>query len=350
MTVSPPPRPAKRPTLTDVARASGVSVALASIVMRGAEGASEASRQRVKAAAAQLGYRPDSRARSLRSHRSRTIGLALALGEPLHAELADALYAEADAHGYQLLLGATGAHHNEQRAMDTLVDAGVEAIISISSSLSSAQLGQITTRVPVLSLLRRYRNHRSVLTDEAAGIEQLVTHLVDGGHRRLLHLDGGHAVAADQRRAAFERAVAQAGDAVSGLVLPAGADESSATTVLGTYLTQTAAASRATAVLAFNDRAALGARQAIIDSGLHIPGDIALTGFDDSEFARLAHVDLTSVRQDVAALAASAIAGVLATLAPDAKDETSLAIFHAPHLVVRGSSKEMTPPHRGIDP
>ncbi|MGP9488180.1 LacI family DNA-binding transcriptional regulator [Glutamicibacter sp. 363] len=322
------PRPAKRPTLADVARASGVSVALASIVLREAEGASGESRARVKQAAADLGYRPDSRARSLRSSRSRTLGLALALGEPLHAELADALYAQADQSGFEIILGATGRHRDERRVLNTLIDAGVEAVIGVFPELPAAQLVQVSKQLPVISLLRKVKGIPSVITDEAAGVEQVVSHLVQRGHTRLLHLDGGSAVSAKQRRDAFFESAARAN--ASGQILPAGSDEATAFAVLREYLEKTPQAERATAVLAFNDRAALGARQAIDLAGLQVPEQICLAGYDDSEFARLAHADLTSVRQDVAALAQAAMQAAL--YSPGASST------HAPQLVVRGST------------
>lgn len=324
--------PAKRPTLADVARASGVSVALASIVLREAEGASEESRARVKQAAAELGYRPDSRARSLRSSRSRTLGLALALGEPLHAELADALYVQADGQGFEIILGATGKHRDERRVLNTLMDAGVEAVIGIFPELPDTQLAQAAKHLPIVSLLRRVKGVPSILTDEAAGIDQMVSHLVQLGHRRLLHLDGGSAVSARQRREAFLASAATAN--VEAQVLAAGPDDAAAFEVLHRYIGQTPPAERATAVVAFNDRAALGARQAIDLACLHVPGQISLAGYDDSEFSRLAHADLTSVRQDVAALAQAAIQAALN--APGASST------HAPHLVVRGSTGEHT--------
>ncbi|WP_345471821.1 LacI family DNA-binding transcriptional regulator [Glutamicibacter ectropisis] len=321
-------RPAKRPTLADVARASGVSVALASIVLRGAEGASEESRARVKQAAADLGYRPDSRARSLRSSRSRTLGLALALGEPLHAELADALFAQADAKGFEIILGATGRHRDEHRVLNTLIDAGVEAVIGIFPELPATQLAGVAKQLPVISLLREVEGLPSIITDEAAGIEQLVNHLVQLGHTRLLHLDGGSAVAAQQRREAFRHAAERA--QAEAEILAAGADDATAFEVLRRYLETTSPAQRATAVLAFSDRAALGARRALDLCNLGVPGQMSLTGYDDSEFARLAQADLTSVRQDVNALAEAAMQAALQ--APGASS------IHAPHLVVRGST------------
>lgn len=327
-----PRHASRRPTLADVAGAAGVSVALASIVMRNAEGASEASRQKVKEAAAALGYRPDSRARSLRSHRSRTLGLTLMLGETLHAELAEKLYAEAENKGYELILGATSAQRDEQRTMDTLIDAGVEGIIAVSSSLAPAAMARLAAQVPVVSLLRNYTGIPSVLTDEAAGIKQLVEHLAAAGHDRLLHLDGGTAVASRQRAAAFARAVKDSGGALHGELLHAGPLEQAASQALGGYLDRSDPAQRPTAVIAFNDRSALGARQALLSRGLRIPQDVALTGFDDSEFARLAFADLTTSRQDVGALAASAMQLAIEP-APGART-----VKHPPQLVVRSSA------------
>ncbi|WP_404288151.1 LacI family DNA-binding transcriptional regulator [Glutamicibacter arilaitensis] len=328
MSQSSAPRPAKRPTLADVARASGVSVALASIVLRDAEGASGESRARVKQTATDLGYRPDSRARSLRSSRSRTLGLALALGEPLHAELADALYAQADQSGFEIILGATGRHRDERRVLNTLIDAGVEAVIGVFPELPATQLVQVSKQLPVISLLRKVRGIPSVITDEAAGVEQVVSHLMQRGHTRLLHLDGGSAVSAKQRRDAFIKSATRANASVK--ILPASPDEATAFAVLREYLEKTPQSERATAVLAFNDRAALGARQAIDLAGLQVPEQICLAGYDDSEFARLAHADLTSVRQDVAALAQAAMQAAL--------NSPGTSSTHAPQLVVRGST------------
>lgn len=321
-------RPAKRPTLTDVARAAGVSVALASIVMREAEGASEESRARVKKIASDLGYRPDSRARSLRSSRSRTLGLALALGEPFHAELADALYAQADTYGFEIILGATGKHRDEHRVLNTLIDAGVEAVIGVFPELPATELVRVSKQLPVISLLRKVKGLPSITTDEAAGIEQLVHHFVELGHTRLLHLDGGTAVAAQQRREAFLTSAARAN--VEAEVIAAGPDDATAFEVMSNYLEQTPPNKRATGIAAFNDRAALGARQAIDLAQLEVPGQISLTGYDDSEFSRLAHADLTSVRQDVAALAQAAMQAALTT--------PGTSSTHAPQLVVRGST------------
>jgi DNA-binding LacI/PurR family transcriptional regulator len=82
----------RRLTLADVAARAGVSVPLVSIVMRDAPGASAATRERVRRIAEELGYRPDSRARLLRSARSRLIGVVFAVQQPFHGDLVSGLY------------------------------------------------------------------------------------------------------------------------------------------------------------------------------------------------------------------------------------------------------------------
>lgn len=130
----------RRPTLAHVAEAAGVSVALVSIVMRGAEGASDATREKVLDAARVLGYRPDSRARSLRSRRTRLLGVTFNISQPFHAEIVDAVYSAAQAEGYEVVLSAVGPNRQEQRAVESLLDSGCEALLMVSPESSAAGL------------------------------------------------------------------------------------------------------------------------------------------------------------------------------------------------------------------
>src|SRR5205814_8577245 len=89
-------RPSKRPTLEDVAARAGVSRALVSLVIRAVPGASAQTRDRVLQAAAEIGYRPDARARLLARNRSRLLGVVYDVRHAFHAELVDGLYAAAE--------------------------------------------------------------------------------------------------------------------------------------------------------------------------------------------------------------------------------------------------------------
>src|ERR1700749_1508477 len=96
----------RRPTMRDVAARVGVSQTLVSLVFRNAPGASAETRERVMAAAAELGYRPDTAAQVLRSNRSRHIGVLFTLRQPFAVDLVEALYPAAERHGYRVVLGA----------------------------------------------------------------------------------------------------------------------------------------------------------------------------------------------------------------------------------------------------
>ncbi|MDQ0635292.1 DNA-binding LacI/PurR family transcriptional regulator [Arthrobacter pascens] len=162
----------RRPTLMDVAQAAGVSRALVSIVMRGAPGAAETTRERVLTVARDLGYRPDSRARLLRSSRTRLLGVTFHGSAPFHAEIVDAVYAQAAERGYEVVLSAVGRSRSEARAIDGLLDFGSEALIVIAPSLGIRELERYSGRVPVVSLLRDDVGAfvDSISSDDRAGV------------------------------------------------------------------------------------------------------------------------------------------------------------------------------------
>lgn len=317
----------RRPTLMDVAKAAGVSRALVSIVMRGAPGAAESTREKVLEAARELGYRADSRARLLRSSRTKLLGLTFSTSQPFHTEIVDAAYAEASARGYEIALSAVANGRPEARAIETLLDVGAEALIIIAPTLSNDDLAMHALRVPVVSLLRDDVGHLvdSVSSDDFAGIRIAVDHLVSLGHRRIVHLDGGTAVSSHQRREAYRTEMLRHG--LEPEIVPGGPDEED-----GMGAGQILKANLPSAVIAFNDRSALGVMESFRAAGLNIPADISVLGYDDSQFARLSFAQLSSISQDAPLLAAAAIDRAVDRI-EGAQSPGS--IVRTPHLVVR---------------
>jgi DNA-binding LacI/PurR family transcriptional regulator len=326
----------RRPTLAHVAEAAGVSVALVSIVMRGAKGASDATREKVRAAARELGYRPDSRARSLRSRRTRLLGVTFNISQPFHAEIVDAVYSAAQTEGYEVVLSAVGPNREEQRAVESLLDSGCEALIMVSPESSASALQSYVRQVPVVSMLREVDGVDVVRTDDASGIFQAVEHLVQLGHRRISHVDGGTAVSADVRRQAYEEAMRSRRLSQFIRIVPGGLDEQDGANAVPLLLDGADPHGRPTAVVVFNDHSALGVIDALVRRGITVPGDISVIGYDNSQFARLAHISMTSVSQNVQALACSAVACAVARLS--AEEPTRL--LHTPSLKVRTSTAQ----------
>jgi DNA-binding LacI/PurR family transcriptional regulator len=322
----------RRPTLMDVAKAAGVSRALVSIVMRGAPGAAETTRKKVLDAARELGYRADSRARLLRSSRTKLLGLTFSTSQPFHTELVDAAYAAASARGYEIALSAVASGRPEARAIETLLDVGAEGLIIIAPTLSNDDLSLHARRVPVVSLLRDGVGDLvdSVSSDDYAGIRMAVEHLVNLGHRRIAHVDGGTAVSSDKRRGAYRMEMLRRG--LEPVIVPGGLDEES-----GMGAGRILQAGLPTAVIAFNDRSALGIMESFRAAGIGIPADISMLGYDDSHFASLSFVQLSSISQDAPVLAAAAVDRAVDRIEGG---QSPGSVVRTPHLVLRKSTAQ----------
>jgi DNA-binding LacI/PurR family transcriptional regulator len=146
-------------------------------------------------------------------------------------------------------------------------------------------------------------------------------------------VDGGRGVVATARRRGYRTAMRRAGLASSIEII--GGDHTEEGGIrAGRMLAESA--DRPTAVVASNDRCAVGLLDALIRSGLDVPGDISIVGYDDSTLARLAHIDLTTVNQDAPAQARHAVAAAVSRL-DESRDERREVVLR-PRLVVRGTT------------
>ena len=331
-----PPLPGgKRPTLADVAARAGVSTALVSIAMRGAKGVSATTREHIFTAAREIGYRPDARARLLRSRRSRLLGVQFGLQYPFHADLVECLYAVAEPTGYQLALSAVAASRSEQRATEALLADRCEALILLGPQAPAARLEKLAAQLPVICIARRLPPSASgvevVRTADDDGAGQAVDHLVTLGHRDIVHIDGGRAPGAADRRRGYRTAMRRHG--LTSQILPGGpAEEDGAAAAHALRM----ASPRPTAVLAFNDQCAAGLLDVFLRSGIPVPGQVSVVGFDDSRLARLPHINLTTVGQDIPRLADLAVVRALARL--EGQNTSGRETVIAPHLVIRGTT------------
>jgi DNA-binding LacI/PurR family transcriptional regulator len=327
----------RRPTLEDVAERAGVSRALVSIVMRDVAGASEQTRERVRRAADEIGYRPDPRARRLRQHRTRLIGVTFSAGQEFHADLVDGVYVAAEEFGYDVVLSGVTPHRDETRALRTLVDDRCEGLVLIGPEMSARQLEDLEARVPVVVMARRVHGVDDVRSDDVAGAVLAMDHLLGLGHRRILFLDGGRAAGAAERRRGYRRAARAA--QVPELTRPGGLTEREGAAAAAAMLDSQDLPS---AVFAYNDRCALGVMDVLIRAGVAVPQKMSVLGFDDSPLAGLAHIDLTTIRQDSAGLARAAVKRLVARLENASVDGGAVDITCEPTLIVRGSTAPPT--------
>jgi DNA-binding LacI/PurR family transcriptional regulator len=316
--------------LSDVAARAGVSKSLVSLVMRGEAGASPATRERVLAAAEELGYQPDSRARLLRSGRTRLLGVVFGIQHTFHADLVTELYSAARETGYELALSAVTPARTEREAINTLLQDRCEALILLAPQTPAAALGRLAERLPVIALTRAVRNPAVdvVRNADADGLHRAVDHLAGLGHRRIAHIDGGLAPGAADRRRGYHDAMHRHGLDSFVRIIPGGLTEEDGATAAHELL-----ANMPTAVTVFNDRCATGVLDILNREGVRVPADLSVVGHDDDRLARLAHINLTTVAQDTVTMARLAVQRAIEPVS-GTRRETVV----PPRLIVRGTT------------
>ncbi len=234
------------------------------------------------------------------------LGVVFGLGHDFHAEVIDGIYAAAGEHGYEVVLSGVSANRTEAEAVRAVLAERCEAVVLVGPQLSARDIAALAGRLPTVCVLRQLRASAVdvVRTDEAAGLEQVIDHLHDLGHERILYLDGGSVPGAAPRRRGYLSAMHRW--QLEPATMPGGLTEESGARAAD-QIVQRSARRRPTAVAAFNDRCALGLMNTLIRRGLRVPEDISIVGFDDIAAAGYAHVGLTTVRQDTELLGQLAV-------------------------------------------
>ena len=327
--------PAKRrATLADVAAHAGVSRALVSIVIRDAPGASAATRERVMRAAHELGYRPDVRAQLLAraSGQSKLIGTVFGMSGTFHFDVLDGLYTAAAERGYELILSALTRSRGEHQAVQSLQDFRFDALIMIGPDTAAPELAG---KVPLVTVGWTVDDPAvdSVRISDAQGMALAVDHLVERGHRQIVHVDGGEGMVSRSRREEFLNAMQSHGLRAEARVLTGGLTRLEGYMAARTMLDDP---QLPTAVIGFNDEVALSILEAFVHSGSRVPQDVSVIGWDNSLVSKLPHVRLTTVSQDPPLIAKLAVDRAIARVEGEAVTERDIVL--APSLMVRATT------------
>ncbi len=327
-----------QPTMADIADHLGISRPLVSIVLRNAPGASEQTRQRVLQAAHELGYTPHQGARSLRQTRSRHLGVTFVPANASEPEITESVYATAAEHGYQVLLSAQTPERNQRQTVEELLSYRCAAVLAFGSELTHAQLKALAARAGVPTVLvgpgHRNASYDVVHSDGKRGIAQVVGHLAGLGHEHVAYLHCPALPSAAERLRGFTTATARAG--LHGRVVEVG--ELGYTEEAGSEAARRllAGAALPTALVAGNDQQAVGAMWVFARAGVSMPGQLSVTGYDDTRFARLSAVDLTTASQDTTALGQRAVEAAIRRIEQPGLPPQHIAV--EPRLVVRSST------------
>ncbi|MFJ4223010.1 LacI family DNA-binding transcriptional regulator [Microbacterium sp. NPDC089695] len=293
--------------MATVAAAAGVSGQTVSRVVNGSPRVDPATRERVERAMAELGYRPHRAARALRTGRSHTIGLVVTtLATVGNSRMLQATADAAAARGYALMLMTAGDSVGE--AFARLVEQEVDGalVLNEASALVPAAERPADLRLVVVDAPA---DHGLVVvhSDHAGGAAAATGRLLATGAATVHHLAGpADSFAASERERGWRETLLAAGADVPPVVR--GDWTAEAGYAAGQRLGDAAA------VFCANDQMALGLLRALADSGLRVPDDVAVIGFDDVPEAANFRPPLTTVRQDFEALAHRAVALLVAEI------------------------------------
>ncbi|GGL91511.1 LacI family transcriptional regulator [Streptomyces fumigatiscleroticus] len=330
--------------LREVAERAGVSMRTVSNVVRGTGRFSDATRERVLRAVEDLGYRPNTAARRLRTGRSGVLLLAVPeLTMPYFAELSGHLLREAAHHGCTLLIEATGGRPEAELEIaigrtDPLVDGVILSPLALDDQ-AAAPAGH---RTPLVLLGERVHDLPCphVTIDNIGAAREATAHLLARGRRRIGVIGrqtAANAATSATRLTGHRQALERAGLAY---------EESLAPAVAAYHRADGAHAMRALldlpeapdAVFCFGDALAEGALHVLRGRGLSVPGDVAVVGFDDVEEASYTSPPLTTVAPDKPELARLAVNALLERIAGPAGAGEPSVLLAGHRLVVRGSS------------
>jgi DNA-binding LacI/PurR family transcriptional regulator len=323
---------AKRVSMAMVAARAGVSGQTVSRVANGSPKVDPDTRRRVEQAMADLGYRPNRAARALRTGRTHTLGLvAQTLATVGNSRMLQAVAESAASRGYALTVVTLGAGGDIDEAFDRLRDQGVDGAIVLNEATALARDAAAAGLRLVVVDSPPDERFTVIGTDHAVGARTATEHLLAAGHRTVHHLAGPvGSFAASERERGWREALVAAG-AVTPEVVRGDWGSASGHREAERML----AAGGVTAIFAANDQMALGALRAIAESGLRVPGDLAVVGFDDIADAAEFQPPLTTVRQDFDALGELAVHSLVSRIESGSDAAPDLL---SPALVIRASA------------
>lgn len=303
-------------TIHDIAKKAGVSISTVSRVLNDNKKVRESARVAVLEAIDELDYHPNVFASSLAGGRSKTIGIITQyLGSPFFDLILRGIMEEMGGGDYNpLFADGQWQADRERRSLEMFIDRKVDGLIVLGGVLPEDDLVKIAQSIPLIIIGRNIApiQDACISLDNFGGAYLATQHLIERGHRKIIHLTGilRHEDAA-RRLAGYQQAMLDAGISIDGLVFEGDFSEQSGEAAAEKLLSIGA---EFTAVFAANDQMAMGVHLALYRRGVRVPEDVSLIGFDDQPASAFLTPPLTTVGQPALEIGQSAAQRILARI------------------------------------
>lgn len=329
------------PTISDVARRTGLSRATVSRVINGYPHVSREKKKLVEQAMKELGYVPNATARRLRRQKTETIAVLVPrIANPFFSELVASMELVAVEYDFQLVVCQTNqSKQRESKYLQLLKTKQVDGLILTSLENNWETIEPYTKWGPII-LCNEYEEEADVpmvRLDQFTGSYEATRHLIERGYRKIARCTGLHETGLSRdRRRGFMSALQEAGLPFSRDWLFANAFSiADGKRILREII---ALKERPDAVFTGSDEVAAGLLKAAKEYGMRVPGDLAVLGFDDQPIAELVEPPLSTVRQPVAEMGIAAMKLILAQLSDNVTDDYGTLEKLRLQLIVRKST------------
>jgi len=336
-------------TIKDVARAAKVSVATVSRVLNGSGPVSDETRRLINEVAGRMRYVPHSGARSLITSKTETLGVLLPdLYGEFFSEVIRGMDDTAQKNGFHLLISRAYADRHGIETAIRAMRGRVDGVVVMSPDLDAESLLNLPSTIPVVLLcsVPRGNDIDSLTIQNYRGAKDMVSHLISLGHKRIAIIKGSpRNYDAAERLRGYRMALREAGITPDASLEREGDFTENAGYAAALRLV--ALKDRPTAIFAANDSMAIGVLSALRESGMAIPEEMAVAGFDDIPLARYMDPPLSSVHVPICELGARAVELLLHGITHK-NDNARRRERIATELVIRrstgGESAERPPP------
>lgn len=290
--------------MKDIANHCGVSVATVSKALSGQTDIGQATREKIIAAAKELGYTGNYVARALKTNRTYNLGIVFedlqnsGFMHEYFAAILNSFRFEAERFGYDITFLNRGVGGEGTSYLQHALYRAVDGVALICADFFSPQVQElVSSDIPVVTLDHAFNNRTAVLSDNIIGMETLVRYAYEKGHRKIAYIRGNPTAVTENRLTGFYRTCEELGLNIPDEYMmeceyhePRGCSEATKKLL--------ALRDRPTCILFSDDYSGIGGINAILEAGLHIPEDISIMGYDGIHLAGMLSPRLTTWRQN----------------------------------------------------